>query len=54
MCFKNVAFLSPKLVFPPHLLKIVVELEALGPPHVLELWLGVSKGMLPVKYFAPQ
>ena len=24
---------------------------ALGPPHVLKLWLGVSKGMLPVKYF---
>ena len=26
-------------------------MQASGPPHVLELWLGISKGMLPVKYF---
>ena len=49
--FSGCSFLPPELVFPPHFLKIVVELKASGPPHVLELWLGVSKGMLPVKYF---
>ena len=38
----------PELVFTPHFLEIVVEVKALGLPHVLELWLGVSKGMLPV------
>ena len=26
-------------------------MKASCPPHVLKLWLGVSKGMLPVKYF---
>ena len=26
---------------------------ALGLPHVLKLWMGVSKGLLPIKYFAP-
>ena len=41
---------SPGLVFMPHL-KTVVEVNALWPSHVLELWLGVGKGMLPVKYF---
>ena len=32
-----------------HLFIIVVEVKTSG--HVLRLWLGVSKGMLPVKYF---
>ena len=27
---------------------IVLEVKASGPPHVLRLWLGVSKGTLPV------
>ena len=40
-----------ELVPTPHFLNIVVEVKASGPPHVLELSLGVSKGMLPVKYF---
>ena len=40
----------PGLVFPPHFLIIVIEVNASGPPHVLELWLWVGKGMLPVKY----
>ena len=39
----------PELVFSQHFLKIVVEVKALGPSHVLNLWLGVSKGMLPVE-----
>ena len=26
-------------------------MNATGPPHVLEMWFGVSKGMLPMKYF---
>ena len=40
----------PEFVFIPHFLKIVVEVKASGPPHVLKLWLGVIKGMLPVGY----
>ena len=35
----------------PHFCNIVVELMVSGLPHVLTLWLGVNKGMLPVKYF---
>ena len=37
--------------FSPHFFNVVVELKASGPPHVFELWLGVSKVMLPVEYF---
>ena len=33
--------------------KIMVEVKAFRPPHVLKLWLLISKGMLPVKYFTP-
>ena len=33
---------------------IVVEIMTLGLPQVCKLWLGVSKGMLPVKHLAPQ
>ena len=33
------------------LLNIMVDVIGSGPPHVLELWLWVSKGMLPVRYF---
>ena len=40
-----------ELVFPPRLIKTVVEAKASEPPHVLKLWLGVSKGILPVKFF---
>ena len=32
-------------------LRIVVEVKDVGVPCVLVLWLGVSKGMLSVKYF---
>ena len=42
----------PKLVFPPHVVIIVAEVKATGPPHVLQLWLGVGKGILPVKYIS--
>ena len=41
----------PKLVFKPHFLKSVVEVKGLRPLHVYKLWLGVGKGMFPVKYF---
>ena len=37
-----------------HFLIIVVEVKALGLPHVLKLWLWVSKGMLHVKYLLQQ
>ena len=40
-------------MFTPHFLKFVAELKSLGLPHVLKLRLGVSKGMFPLKYFAP-
>ena len=48
--FHNVAFQPPEHDFPPHFLDIVAEVKAAEPPHVLKAWLGVSKGMLPVKY----
>ena len=41
---------TPRASFAPHYLKIMLEVKASEPPHVLKLWLGVSKGMLPVKY----
>ena len=31
----------------------MLEIKALGLPHVLELWLGLSKGMFSVNYFTP-
>ena len=49
--FQDEAFLPSRASFSPHFLEIKVKLKASGPSHVLELWLGVSKGMLPVKYF---
>ena len=49
--FQDVAFLPSRASFPPHFLDIVVVVNALGPPHVLRLWLGVSNSILPVKYF---
>ena len=39
--FKDEMFLSSKVVFTPHFLRIVVEVKASGP-----LCLGVSKGIL--------
>ena len=51
MGFQDVAYLPSRASFPRHFLDIVVELKALGPPHVLILWLGVGMGTLPVKYF---
>ena len=46
-----VVFLPCRVSFPQHFLEIVVEVNALEPPHVLKLWLLVSKVMLHVKYF---
>ena len=34
---------ASKLDFPPLFSKLVVEVKASGPPHVLKLWLVVSK-----------
>ena len=33
----------------PYFMKIVVEVNTSGRPHVSKLWLEVSKGVLPVK-----
>ena len=51
MRFQDVAFLPTEIVFTSHFLNVEVVAKTSGPPHVLGLWLGVSKGMLPVKYF---
>ena len=32
--------------------KIMVEVNASGPPHASNMWLWVSKGVLPVEYFS--
>ena len=54
MGFQDVAFLPPPCAsFSTTLKKIVVEAKSSGPPHVLRLWMGVGKDMLPVKYVAP-
>ena len=51
--FHNMTILPSGASFPPHILKIVAKGKVSGTPHVLKLWLGVSKGMLPVKYICP-
>ena len=51
MDFQGVSLLSSRVSFPPHFLKIVVEVKDSRPPHGLRLCLGVSKDILPVKYF---
>ena len=48
---QDVAFLPSQASFPPHFLRTVVEVKASRQPHVLKSWLGVSKGVLRVKYF---
>ena len=51
MYFQDAEFLPPELVHKPHLLKIVIELKASRPPHVLKLWMEVNNCMLlPVRY----
>ena len=47
MTFQGIAFQPTRASSSPHFLKIVVEVKTLGPPHVLILLLGVSKGMHP-------
>ena len=54
MGFQDVMLLPSRASFQPHFLKRVAEVKAYGPPHVLKLRLGVSKGMLPVEYFLLQ
>ena len=50
MGFHEVASLPSQASSTPRFFKIVVMVKTSGPPHVLTLWLGVSKGMLPVRY----
>ena len=40
MGFLDVESCPPELVFPSRFLKIVAEVNASGPSHVLILWLG--------------
>ena len=49
--FSGYGFMSAHANFSPHFLKIVVEMKASGPSHVLGQWLLVSNGMLAVQYF---
>ena len=51
MSFQDVAFMPSRANFLQHFIKIVVEVKASGPPHVIKLWLGETKGMLPVKCY---
>ena len=51
MSFQDAAFLPSRASFYTTLLKIVVWVMTSRPLHVLNLWLGVSKGILPVTYF---
>ena len=53
MDFQDIAFLPSLASFYSLLKKIVVEVIGSGWPHVLELWLGLGKGMLSAKHFAP-
>ena len=39
-----------ELVFSPYFTNVMVKVKALGPPHVIKLWLGVNEDMLPIKY----
>ena len=50
MGFQDEAFLPSRASSTPYFSNIVVDDKALGPPHLLELCLSISKGMLPVKY----
>ena len=49
--FPDAMFLPSQACFPPHFIKIVVEVKAFGPAHVLKLWLGINMDMLHVEYF---
>ena len=51
MVLQDVAFLPSVASFPTHFLKVVVEVNALGPPHVLKVCLWVDKAMFTVRYF---
>ena len=47
---QDVEFQPSRATFSTTCQKIVVEVKASGPPHVIRLWLGLSEGMLPAKY----
>ena len=49
--FQDVAFLPSELLFLPHFLENCGRGESLGTTTCLKTVVGVSKGMLPVKYF---
>ena len=51
MGFQDVAFLPSIAIFSTTFLKIVVEVKASEPPHVLKLRLVLSNRILPVYYF---
>ena len=47
----SIPALPPSLAFLPHFPTFVIEAKASGPQHALQVWLGVSNDMLPVKHF---
>ena len=51
LCFHDVVFLLSPACFCTTFPANVVEVMASGRTHVLEMCLGASKGMIPVKYF---
>ena len=53
MNFLDVRSRTPELVFPPHFLKIVVEVNVSGQPHVINL-VESKQGHAPCKIFSLQ
>ena len=51
MDFQDVEFLISLASFYTTFLEMHGRAEGLQLPHVLKLWLRVSKGMLPLRYF---
>ena len=49
MGYQDVAFLPSQAGFYTAYLNIVVEVKASGPPRIFKLWLGVGRGMHPVR-----
>ena len=52
MGFQDIAFLTSPASYSTMFPKNVVDVKSMElPPHVLKLWLALSQGMPPVKYF---
>ena len=52
MGFEDLVFPTSLASFTLHFSNIVLGVRASGSPHVLSVWLGVSKVMIPVAYLS--